>query len=322
MGFGRVSATSASWLRRPQQTRVRRWLFQAHLWIGLLLGVYIVVVSVSGSVAVFRREASIVFIPRSVEQVGDERLAENALRAALAAQLPGHDVVSIGQPRRAESLVYVTFERNGKPIERLVDPYTGLIVGDPYPPVVRVMEWTVKLHDELLVGDVGRKINGAAGLLVALLVLTGVAIWWPGTRRWPTGLIPRRGPSAPGWLWQLHAILGIWCAGLLFIWAVTGLYFGYPLIFEGLIDRFDPDMSDLQRPGEALLLDMIRLHFGRFGGLEIRIAWALLGLVPAVLFITGFTLWLRGRRRRGRRPALESALGEQRAQIDDGRMRA
>ena len=30
---------------------------------------------------------------------------------------------------------------------------------------------------------------------------------------------------------------------------------------------------------------------GRFGGLGIRILWAVLGLLPAVLFVTGFVLW-------------------------------
>src|SRR5690606_30254934 len=135
-------------------------------------------------------------------------------------------------------------------------PYTGRVVGDPYPPAVAAMEWTVKLHDDLLTGQLGRKINGVAGILVALLVLSGIVVWWPGTKRWPIGLIPRRGPAAPGALWQLHSILGIGCAALLFLWAVTGVYFAFPQPVEGLIDHFDPDLNDFHRPGEALLLQM------------------------------------------------------------------
>src|SRR5690606_19840715 len=112
------------------------------------------------------------------------------------------------------------------------------------------------------------------------------------------GLIPRRGPSAPGALWQLHAILGIGSAALLFLWAVTAVYFAFPQPFEQLIDRFDDDMTDFYRPGEALLLDMIRLHFGRFGTFELRVLWGVLGLLPPVLFISGFVLWWRRRARR------------------------
>ncbi|HJP36711.1 MAG TPA: PepSY domain-containing protein [Gammaproteobacteria bacterium] len=36
------------------------------------------------------------------------------------------------------------------------------------------------------------------------------------------------------------------------------------------------------------MLTLIRWHFGRFGGLEIRILWVILGLLPAFLFTTGF----------------------------------
>lgn len=270
---------------------------------------YLTVVCVSGSVAIFRPDLNRALIPRTVEQVGEARLAEADFRAALAAQFPEHDVVRIGDARRPESLVYVTLARAGKEIERLADPYSGRVVGDPYPPAVAAMEWTVRLHDELLLGPVGRKVNGIAGGLVALLVLTGVVIWWPGTKRWPIGLVPSRRPSAPGALWQLHAILGIGSAALLFVWAVTGVYFGFPQPFEGLIERFDDDLNDLHRPGEALLLGALRLHFGRFPALEMRIAWGLLGLLPAVLFVSGFVLWWR---RVARRRAGPSPLREQR----------
>ena len=37
-------------------TRLRRALFQVHLWIGIALGLYVLLISVSGSVIVFRRE--------------------------------------------------------------------------------------------------------------------------------------------------------------------------------------------------------------------------------------------------------------------------
>jgi uncharacterized iron-regulated membrane protein len=51
----------ASWLRQPQQTWTRRAMFQLHLWAGLILGVYIVVVCISGSVLVFRNDIYDVF---------------------------------------------------------------------------------------------------------------------------------------------------------------------------------------------------------------------------------------------------------------------
>jgi uncharacterized iron-regulated membrane protein len=40
----------------PQSVWLRRALFQVHLWLGLAIGLYILVISVSGSLIVFRRE--------------------------------------------------------------------------------------------------------------------------------------------------------------------------------------------------------------------------------------------------------------------------
>ncbi|MEJ0006700.1 MAG: PepSY-associated TM helix domain-containing protein [Steroidobacteraceae bacterium] len=46
----------AAFSRHPQSVWLRRMLFQVHLWVGIGLGLYIFVVSLSGSLIVFRRE--------------------------------------------------------------------------------------------------------------------------------------------------------------------------------------------------------------------------------------------------------------------------
>jgi uncharacterized iron-regulated membrane protein len=287
-----------SWIDRPQQVRLRKWLFTAHLWIGIALGAYIFVVSVSGSAVVFRREFSIWLVPRSVEVVADARLTREELHAAVSGRYPEHAILRLGEPGRPDRPVQVALEREGMEINRLFDPYTGIDIGDPFPPALRAMEWLVKLHDDLLGGEVGRKVNGIGGMLVMALVLTGAVIWWPGRRRWTRSLLLRRsGPAPPRLAWQLHSVLGFWCFALLFIWAATGVYFAFPQPVESLIDYFDSDLNDFERPGEQLLLSLIQLHFGRFGGLGIRVSWAVLGLVPAALFVTGFALWWRRVRR-------------------------
>jgi uncharacterized iron-regulated membrane protein len=41
------------------------------------------------------------------------------------------------------------------------------------------------------------------------------------------------------------------------------------------------------------------LHFGNYGGLPVKLAYAVLGLTPGLLSVSGFVLW-RLRRRRAR----------------------
>jgi uncharacterized iron-regulated membrane protein len=221
------------WARDPQMLGWRKTLLQLHLWIGLVMGLYVVMISVSGSAVVFRREWSRWFMP------DDWRIE------------------------------------------------------DGVPVAIRLMEWLVDLHDNLLAGSTGRTINGIGAMLVMAVVLSGAVLWWPGRGRWRRSLVVPRPTRTRRFAWHLHSALGFWGFVLLFGWAVTGVYFAFPEPFEGLMNALDRDPTTFERPGEAALLALIRWHFGRFGGLGVRTLWVVLGLLPAALFVTGFIVWWR-----------------------------
>lgn len=44
------------WLHHPESVWLRKCLFQIHLWVGAVLGMYLVLMSISGSVIVFRND--------------------------------------------------------------------------------------------------------------------------------------------------------------------------------------------------------------------------------------------------------------------------
>lgn len=44
------------WVRQPKSIWLRKALFQAHLWSGIAVGLYIVMMSVTGSVLVYSNE--------------------------------------------------------------------------------------------------------------------------------------------------------------------------------------------------------------------------------------------------------------------------
>jgi uncharacterized iron-regulated membrane protein len=287
------------WLHVPQQVLLRRVLFQVHMWIGIALGVYIVMISVSGSAIVFRRELNVWLVPRTVPSTVGVRLTADDLLAAAQRAYPEHEVKTVREQSRPERPVHISLERNGETSERLFDPYAGADMGHAYPPTLRAFEWLVDLHDNLLAGTTGRFVNGLAGIFVTLLFASGAVIWWPGWRRWRRSMTTGPPAKSRRFAWQLHSALGFWSFSLLFVWAITAVYFAFPEPVEAMIDYFDSNLDDLDRPGEAVLLWLIQLHFGRFGGLWVRWLWAVLGLLPAVLFMTGFILWwtrvVRGR---------------------------
>ncbi|HEY8518905.1 MAG TPA: PepSY-associated TM helix domain-containing protein [Gammaproteobacteria bacterium] len=295
-----------AWLDRPQTVPFRKALLTLHSWVALVLGVYIVVISVSGSAVVFRRELNVWLVPRTVAVAG-ERLSGGELHAAVQAAYAGHVVLEVREPQSVDRPVRVALERNGQRHERLFDPYARADLGSTFPPTLRVVEWLVDLHDNLLAGPSGRRVNGIGGLLVLALALSGAVLWWPGRGRWRQSLYVRAPSRTRRFAWHLHSALGFWCGALLVVWAATAAYFAFPEPVERFIDALDSNPDDFERPGEPLLLALVQLHFGRFGGLGVRIAWTLLGLVPALLFVTGFIMWRQRVAARGRRAAQAGA---------------
>jgi uncharacterized iron-regulated membrane protein len=271
-------------------------MLKLHRWVALGIGIYVIVISISGSAVIFRPEVNRALVPRIVPDATGERVSGDALAAALDDEYADYEVVRFTEPRFPRSPVDVLVRRDGEEHGRLFDPFALEDLGESYPPGVAFIEWLVSLHDDLLAGQTGRKINGIGGALMLFLALSGLVIWWPGRRSWQRSLyVPRRSARL---IWHVHSALGFWLSLLLLNWAVTSLYLSFPGPFEDLRDWLDPDPLDFARPGDKLIPFLLDAHFGRFGGLWGRVSWAVLGLLPAVLFLTGFWVWWRQRRRR------------------------
>lgn len=298
------------WLRQPQLLRWRRFVVQLHLWIGLLLGFYIVLLSVTGSVSVLRPDVHRWFVPRTVPMEGT-RLSGDALHEAVRQTYPSYEVTNVFERRRPDTPVMVTLELDGVVVERLFDPYAARDLGLTYPPITEAMEWVVDLHDNLLSGTTGRAVNGVGALLFVLLVITGAIVWWPGVNRVGHSLLPGKPAKSARFARRLHNALGIWMLALIFIWASTAVYFSFPDPFERVIDYFDDDLTDFERP-DGVVRTLVNLHFGRAWGMTVKWLWVVLGLVPAALFVTGgITWWVRVvRRRRAGGGALLEQTGE------------
>ena len=168
-------------------------MFQIHLWTGIGVGLYIVVVCVTGSVLVFRRELMRTYSNRpqvSAHAADTKPLTEDELRAAAQRAYPGlHGRRKSGSARRGNTPVDIWMNRGTDREEAaLFDPYTGADLGETRPRGVRFIDWMVSLHDDLLGGMNGRIVNGVGAILLTLLCLTGAIIWWQGTGKWRRGL--------------------------------------------------------------------------------------------------------------------------------------
>ena len=314
------------WLRQPQRTWLRRAVFQIHLWMGLALGLYVVVLSVTGSALVYRVELDrFLASPRAVLNEAATPMTADQLRSAAARAHPGWTVTEVhegsyrgrtggrgGPPRPPDPTAMIVLEREGQSRDRLFNPYTGEDLGESTTAGQFFVLWLVRLHDDLLLERPdGPWLNGALSLVFTLSVVSGAIIWWPGVSRWKRSLGVK---VTAGWRrfnWDLHSALGFWLFAFLLMWGISGWYMGMPDPLTKLIERFsDPEGPYGERPGDLLLEWLPRLHFGRWRdptwGPWLKAVWAAFGLVPAVMFVTGLIMWWnRVVRRRRSAPVVE-----------------
>lgn len=77
------------------------------------------------------------------------------------------------------------------------------------------------------------------------------------------------------------------------MWGLTGIYLAFPEPFAELADRLEPvnEQTFEPRTVDNVLYWFVLIHFGRFGGWSTKVLWALVGLIPPTLFITGLLMW-------------------------------
>jgi uncharacterized iron-regulated membrane protein len=267
------------------------------LWSGIAAGIYLLVISVTGSLLVFRIELHNMFNhPPATLVAAGERMTDGQLKSAALRTFPGYVVSHVWPQKDLTRPVEIWLEKERVPgsLHRIFDPYTGKYLGYPDPAMVRFIVWLASLHDELLNGEKGRYANGIGAISLTVLCVTGMIIWWPGIPNWRRSLTVDLKQNWKLFNWHLHSAVGFWTFLLVFMWAVSGIYLAFPNPFQNLVDHFQPlddSKPSLTRSGDVVLQWLSRLHFGRFGGWPIKALWTVLGMIPLILFITGAVMW-------------------------------
>jgi uncharacterized iron-regulated membrane protein len=349
---------------------MRRLLFQVHLWLGVLAGVYVAVISVTGAALVFRIDMQRALHPELFTPSAAGPLADPvAVMESVSRAYPQHRLSGVDAPTtvRPTYLAYVTSGAEFRTV--LIDPVTTAVLGElPDHPVIRTLQ---NLHYNLLAGRAGRTVNGVGAFGILALCATGLVIWWPGATGMKRGLVVDFSRDGRRITWELHRAIGGWSVAFIALTAVTGLSLVFPAGFRSVVSRVSPltvarspqsgppanpvppwpEMIEQARTyaagrpvarvvlpmsergaflvmfadgsptpagselqpiyldqytggrlsataaprtwGDAVMARMTPLHVGGVGGQAGRVAWFLLGLAPAVLYVTGMLVWGR-----------------------------
>jgi uncharacterized iron-regulated membrane protein len=239
------------WIERPQNLWFRKMLFQVHLWVGIGVGLYVLLIGVTGAALVFRDEMEHGFsshIHRAAPAPAADLLA---LADRVRAKYPDRILTSIRNPTPEEPNVRAYLRKNRDNLAVDVDAATGAILAVKSSET-SFLRWLQLLHFNLLAGRTGRIVNGIGALFLLLLCVTGLFIWWPGIKNWKRSL---RVDFTKKWKrvnWDLHSAAGFWSMAFIAMWSITGVYFAWPTEFRGIVNWISPvSLAKVSRPDLA-----------------------------------------------------------------------
>lgn len=218
-----------------------------HRWIGLLSGLVVFIVSITGAIYVFEKELFALFHPSYVTvaaQKGEKTLPLSILKAN-AQHVTDHPINIIRIPAttgQQEAYIFEALKRRPKNDivgafvnkeiiywDRIfVDPYSGRVLGKI--DVETNFFWIVRqIHQFLyLRRDVGSTIVGSSVLLFIITLLSGLFLWWPKNRKVAVKRLKINFSTKWKRLnYDLHQVLGFYAFLVALVIAATGLVWSF-----------------------------------------------------------------------------------------------
>lgn len=199
----------------------RKAALQVHLWAGLIIGLVLGVQGISGAILAWRTPLDRVFNRQLyVVAPGGPRLSYAELAARAQAARPGAELEHLRASAEADAPVMIGFTDD---IYVHLNPHDGTVLG-LRPRFGDELGWVEGLHKYLrLRPALGEPIVGTVALGFILVILTGVVVWWPVSRRaLKAGLTLNWKLTGRPWNLGLHKTLSIYVAVIVLVSAVTG----------------------------------------------------------------------------------------------------
>lgn len=197
---------------------MRRFILSLHLCVGLIAGLFFLVLGLTGSIMAFEPELDrLVHAHLSYVKPSGSVLSLSEIGEAVSKRFNGEPIVAY-LPSESPDLSSEVILPSGIVC---VNQYTGEVLG------ARRRGQTIfglarDLHVRLASGDVGRSIMKWSSVALLLSLVTGLYLWWPMKR------IGIRGGWRSGRFWfDLHNSVGIVSLVPLLVLGVTGTILGF-----------------------------------------------------------------------------------------------
>jgi uncharacterized iron-regulated membrane protein len=230
-----------------------------HLYLSLAAGLVILIACLTGAILVFEKDLQMAMSKkRYYVEAGTQKLSPDQLTKAVKDSFPQAKIngiklydaadrsseVSVAFPSKKESKAETQkqrVEKKGPPQRQpgftiFVNPYTGQVL-EKYSYRETGFYQVFALHRWLLgsEGSVGKYIVGVSTLIFLFILLTGMILWWPKTRKMMQQRLRIKWNA--GWKrinHDMHLVFGFYSAIFLFIIAFTGLAWSFEWFNNGI----------------------------------------------------------------------------------------
>ncbi|AFY87373.1 Propeptide PepSY amd peptidase M4 [Chroococcidiopsis thermalis PCC 7203] len=223
--------------------RLRNLIFSIHRYIGLAVGLILILIGITGSLLVFHSDIDDWIVSQQFGVVipqGQPISIDRTLEIAQAAH-PQWKAVSVSIPKSDRHPFHVVMEEpNANPDIYLdgahqvfVNPYTEKVMGDRLERF-SYYRFLLNLHYRLFVEQPGVILTGTVALFLLIAAVTGTFLW-SGWRKLSTGFKIKWKAHIKRRNFDLHKVVGITTAVFLSLTAITGFGwnfsdFTYPAI--------------------------------------------------------------------------------------------
>ncbi|WP_315053205.1 PepSY-associated TM helix domain-containing protein [Chryseobacterium indoltheticum] len=227
----------------------KKWAGKLHLWLGLSVGLIIFIVSLSGTMYVFKDEIQnqlrkdVLFV--KTKTATQKPLSVEVLTEKITLELnEKYPVSSVEIPLdKSKSYKFIFYEKDKKAwnyfdevkINKLiyVNQYTGEVLGiynEKYDlfPILKSIHWSL-----LLKADWGKYVVGIPVVLFVIMLITGIILWWPKNKNARKGRLSFDWKNVKTWKrknYDLHNVVGFYASFIALLLSLSGLYFAYPWV--------------------------------------------------------------------------------------------
>ncbi|MFA9186939.1 PepSY-associated TM helix domain-containing protein [Flavobacterium magnesitis] len=247
---------------------VKKKLLWLHKWLGLISGLVVLIVSLTGCLTVFQDEIQLMIHP---EKFYTEKQNLQPSKTVPLSQLIGIAEAKLNSGELI-SRVEVFPEKNRTWIFRAIKinkdgffysdyfTYYKRVFVNPYTGNVQVVENTkenfsqivLQLHMNLLLGKkYGHVLVGFSTIFFAVLSLTGIVLWWP--KKWKPKTIKNSfsinfKAKSKRFNYDLHNVFGFYSLFFALLFALTGLVFAFPVFKKTISNQLNSlDNKDPQK---------------------------------------------------------------------------